>query len=476
MTDLRYSSPTDPSERKRIERLARQGALVRIAPGLYVDAADPEGVVRRTWLRLVRRFSNDKGHISHRSALQLNPFARDLFVAVPGMRQNRIHELPGMRIYVLSGMPRPDTRLFRWKRDSAPVSTPETALLEMLEPRRGRFAAARSGPEEVELAVYRAHRRLNPALLRDVASKNDLDPEPILRVLTAVRTRDLSRLVSAEVRSLLDEADGDPIRAGIFSALVDHLAAAPREGPRKRPWSSDDDEQWDRYAFIAAYFSNYVEGTVFEPEDAEAIVYRGEDRGPAPDRRTLVATYRTYKRLRSIDPPAVGRDGADRFVEWVREVHESVAGGNLEMDPGVFKTKKNRPSGSEIWFVEPRRVRATLSAGWAAAARLTSPFDRACFLGFVVAEVHPFKDGNGRVSRVVADAYLVRAGYSGLVVTTRSRDLYLRAYRAATRQERGWPQRWEEGLRAAYEKYPDLPVRSREATIEFLKRENLEGR
>jgi Fic family protein len=42
--------------------------------------------------------------------------------------------------------------------------------------------------------------------------------------------------------------------------------------------------------------------------------------------------------------------------------------------------------------------------------RLIDPFQRAVYVMFVVAEVHPFLDGNGRVARIAMNAELTAGG------------------------------------------------------------------
>ena len=50
----------------------------------------------------------------------------------------------------------------------------------------------------------------------------------------------------------------------------------------------------------------------------------------------------------------------------------------------------------------------------------------------LVAEVHPFKDGNGRVARIFLNAELTRAGLSRIIVPTVLRDDYILALKGLT--------------------------------------------
>jgi Fic family protein len=53
---------------------------------------------------------------------------------------------------------------------------------------------------------------------------------------------------------------------------------------------------------------------------------------------------------------------------------------------------------------------------------------------FLVSEVHPFTDGNGRVARALSNGELTAAAQQRLIVPTVFRDDYLQALRAMSRQ------------------------------------------
>lgn len=53
---------------------------------------------------------------------------------------------------------------------------------------------------------------------------------------------------------------------------------------------------------------------------------------------------------------------------------------------------------------------------------------------FIVSEVHPFLDGNGRIARVMMNAEMVRQGQSKIIIPTVYRDDYMGALRRLTRQ------------------------------------------
>jgi Fic family protein len=120
------------------------------------------------------------------------------------------------------------------------------------------------------------------------------------------------------------------------------------------------------------------------------------------------------------------------FLKALQNHHTVIMGGRPEVRPGVFKEKGNRAAGTV--FVEPDLVRGTLDKGFEVFRSLPEPMTRATFLMFLVAEVHPFDDGNGRLARVVMNAELTAANQRRIIIPTAYRDDYLLALRAMTRQ------------------------------------------
>ncbi|MCO6004385.1 Fic family protein [Actinoallomurus purpureus] len=63
---------------------------------------------------------------------------------------------------------------------------------------------------------------------------------------------------------------------------------------------------------------------------------------------------------------------------------------------------------------------------------MTGPFERAVYVMFLVAEVHPFDDGNGRIARIMMNAELVAGGEVRIIVPIVYRANYLSALKGAT--------------------------------------------
>jgi Fic family protein len=82
--------------------------------------------------------------------------------------------------------------------------------------------------------------------------------------------------------------------------------------------------------------------------------------------------------------------------------------------------------------VAPELVEGTLRRGFELAEGIVSPFARAVYMMFLVSEVHPFTDGNGRIARIFANAELVAGGEARIIIPTVFRTNYLAALKAAT--------------------------------------------
>src|SRR5690606_7801901 len=93
----------------------------------------------------------------------------------------------------------------------------------------------------------------------------------------------------------------------------------------------------------------------------------------------------------------------------------------------------NRAGDTE--FVDHTLVRGTLIRGFDFYRGLQHPFAKAAYMMFMISEVHPFLDGNGRLARVMMNAELVKAGQTKIIIPTVFREDYLGALRQLTRRD-----------------------------------------
>jgi len=82
-------------------------------------------------------------------------------------------------------------------------------------------------------------------------------------------------------------------------------------------------------------------------------------------------------------------------------------------NPGHFKDKNNRAGNTE--FVDWQLVQGTLKKGFELYSILRNPFAKAAYIMFLISEVHPFLDGNGRIARVMMNAELTSVNKSTII-------------------------------------------------------------
>ena len=86
-------------------------------------------------------------------------------------------------------------------------------------------------------------------------------------------------------------------------------------------------------------------------------------------------------------------------------------------------------------FVDHKLVKGTLIKGFDFYQALIDPFSRATFMMFMISEVHPFLDGNGRIARIMMNAEFVATMQTRIIIPTVFRDDYLLTLRKLTRNQ-----------------------------------------
>lgn len=174
-------------------------------------------------------------------------------------------------------------------------------------------------------------------------------------------------------------------------------------------------------AFFESYFSNFIEGTEFEVSEAENIVFGNQIPPKRPqDAHDILGTWRVASDEGEL---AAILDTFESFEAALKRRHSAIMEGRPEKAPGIYKEIANRAGTYE--FVAPDLVRGTLKRGYEFLRALADPFARAAFAMFVVSEVHPFLDGNGRVARLMMNGELARSRQARIIIPTIMRNDYL---------------------------------------------------
>ncbi|MEN8236823.1 MAG: Fic family protein [Pseudomonadota bacterium] len=215
----------------------------------------------------------------------------------------------------------------------------------------------------------------------------------------------------------------DPKRADLFQTL---FATLRNSSPVFRVSANRTMQELMHIAFFEAYFSNYIEGTEFEIDEAYNIIFKGRIPRERPeDAHDILGTYKIVSDYAEMQKTP---KNIDNFVELLKKRHALIMEGRPDKNPGEFKLTINRAGGTV--FVAPDLVLGTLAKGYEFYRTLDSALHKAIFIMFLVAEVHPFIDGNGRLARVMMNAELIAAGECRIIIPTIYRNNYLSALRA----------------------------------------------
>lgn len=416
-------------------RRVAAGTLRRIVRGVYTTDIDGDlaDVVRRHWRVIVgRHFA--RAVISGRSALTGGPVDGVLYLVAEGQRR-RTAQYPRLLVIIAPGAA-PLAGDIEYPDGLFQASLPR-AILENTQPSRRSTNAAAWTLTDDELQTWLdrlCHQYGEDKLAEFRREFDDLAPELGVGSEHAARASELigailgSRTISPTSKPLTARLAGapyDPPRIELLRTLTDALHNA---APQVRPHGPATTAA----AFFEAYFSNFIEGTEFTLDEARDIIDTMTPPATRPqDGHDLLGTF---KIVDDHDEMSTIPDNATDFVELMKQRHSVVMKGRPDMNPGVFKRIGNQAG--DTLFVTPELVDGTLEEGFNGFAELDSPWQRAVYAMFLVAEIHPFDDGNGRVARITMNTYLTSGSESRIIIPTVLRADYLTALRQLSRAGR----------------------------------------
>ena len=116
---------------------------------------------------------------------------------------------------------------------------------------------------------------------------------------------------------------------------------------------------------------------------------------------------------------------SEEFIAILQYRYKTLLSARADKNPGAFKDRNN--FAGQTAFVAYELVRGTLIKSFDFYQTLQYPFARAVYIKFIVSEVRPFLDGNGRVARVMMNAELMNANQTRIIIPTVYRDDYMGA-------------------------------------------------
>lgn len=435
MSEIIYAS-SDPQEGYKISKMLQEKKIRKIAPRIYSTNLEeaPSAIIKRNILEILGNLYPD-AVLSHRSAFEFKPTStNNLFVTYTYTKKIK---LPGITINFLAGKGpvEGDNKMI----GSLYVASEPRRFLENLQ------ITKKTGPDSKTLSIPQIEEKLDDILrikgeeglnsLRDKAralSKIlDMQKEYELlnKIIGALFTTKPSKILKSDLA--LSRSVGLPYdrhRIEVFEILFNYLH---NKVFQEYPENNLTPNSFRNFAFFEAYFSNYIEGTVFEVSEAKEIIDTGV---PMParsgDSHDVLGTYQLVsdKNEMKIIPK-----NENELLKLLQARHKILLSARIDKHPGEFKVKNNRAG--DTHFVDVKLVRGTLVRGFNYCKILTDVFARAAYMMFIVSEVHPFEDGNGRIARVMMNAELVNRNQCKIIIPTVYREDYLLTLKKLTRDK-----------------------------------------
>lgn len=421
---------------KQISKLEKAGQIRKIAPRIYsanfID--QPEVIIAKNIFTIIGSLYPN-AVLSHRSALEFKPTSQGhIFVTYTYTKKIK---LPGITIRFMEGNgPIEGDNSFIGELF---VSQQERAFLENLQVSRQPGSASKT------LTLLEIETRLEQIIrikgedglnqfrdnARVIAEKLEMQNEfvKLNRLISALLSTKPSKILTSPIAKA--RAFGNPYdsaRIELFETLFQYLKQNEFESV---PEINTNPTTFKNFAFFEAYFSNYIEGTIFELEEAKNIIKTAMPLvNRDEDSHDVLGTYNIVSNLEEMKQTPSTHEELLKILQYR---HQILLEARKSKKPGQFKDKNNRAG--DTLFVDFNLVRGTLIKGFDYYRALNDSFAKAAFIMFMVSEIHPFLDGNGRIARIMMNAELVKGNQTKIIIPTVFRDDYLGALRRLTRQK-----------------------------------------
>ena len=431
-TSLILYAEQSPADIRSAQRLVKAGQLSRIVPGVVSSSPveDWPSLIARERLRVLAALFPGSV-LGYRTAFNGGLPEDGVIHLIGGYR--RSVTLPGLTVMLWKG---PAAALGDTPMLGRALYYPSLPrlLLENLTPSRGilRKSVGRDAVEqrllsicdargEEALATLREQARSLASLLALTNEFNVLDD--LVGSLLGTRA---SKLTTPEGMARTALVPYDLNRLALFEQLAAQLRCTPLQQP---PAVALSERARSHFAFLESYFSNFIEGTEFDVQEARSFVLGGKPVDQRPkDSHDILGVFRQARDLGWANQTLAS---GDAVLIQLRDRHADLMRERPEVGPGEFKALANRAGNTE--FVAPPLVRGTLIEGSKLLPTVPAGTARALFSLFLVSEVHPFTDGNGRLARLVMNAELSVEGSCHIIVPTLFREEYLDCLRVLTR-------------------------------------------
>lgn len=233
--------------------------------------------------------------------------------------------------------------------------------------------------------------------------------------------------------------------------LKDKINNLKNEIDAMRPLDKDTEGRiQQKFRLDWNFHSNNIEGNSLTFGETKTFLLHGitADGKPLKDHLDIKGHNQALEMLEDIV-----HDGRDLSENFIREMHEIILHEPYDkpaittegkkvsrrIQVGSYKTQPNHvitKTGETFYFAKPEETPALMNdlMTWfngAITERKLHPVELAALLHYKFIRIHPFDDGNGRLSRILMNLTLMKFGFPPVIIKTQKKDEYYRALQQA---------------------------------------------
>jgi len=222
-----------------------------------------------------------------------------------------------------------------------------------------------------------------------------------------------------------------PYLTKIQALELEHLRRAYFE--KTNALSKEEFEQFEiSYFTELTYNSNSIEGNSLSLEETSLVV----NENLVPEGKTLREIYEAKNHTQAISFLKSYKPDLDEKL--ILKLHAIILNNISERFAGRYREGTVRIFGSDIRFPDAEKVpqlMRNLIYWYHQHRKEYHPFELAVILSTKLVSIHPFVDGNGRISRLLMNFILQKNKFPWINVYTKQRAEYLQAVRKGNEEE-----------------------------------------
>lgn len=213
-----------------------------------------------------------------------------------------------------------------------------------------------------------------------------------------------------------------------YQEIIESATKAKAELDTYRPFEGDLLKSvQDYYRVSCTYTSNQIEGFSYTETETKVLLEDGLTAGgkPLKDLYAVLGHAKAYDYMFTL----LKQDGLTE--NNILQLHAFLEG-SLENNatPGQYRTTQIFMTGTDYIFLQPKEVPSAIANFIVKLDSMKSkchPIELATYAHKEIATIHPFADGNGRVSRLAMNTLLIQNGYLPAIIPPILRNEYISA-------------------------------------------------